>query len=123
MKKVNACKDLYRAIAPLALLAWFLAGSEAVADEYLSSARYYRLVTSAEQGNPEAQYQLALHLHLGREIPKNRVLAYKWYNLADRQGHVLARQTRLLLISEMTSADWDEVRSAAIEKPGDDRKR
>lgn len=50
--------------------------------------------TSAEHGNPEAQYRLACYLEDGYGIPKNEKLAFSWLKKSAEQGFAQA-QTRL----------------------------
>lgn len=90
------------------------------AEEHLSSARWYRLFTTADQGDATAQYQLALQFHFGQGVVHSLSRAYKWYSLAARQGHDTAVQGRDLLAGDMTTDErafaeflirrWDETR-------------
>lgn len=53
------------------------------------AAKWYSL--AAEQGNVEAQYELAECLYYGLGIPKDEAAATKWYLLAAEKGHVKAQ--------------------------------
>ena len=44
----------------------------------------------AEEGVPEAQYNLSLIYSLGKEVPKDHQVAIKWYQLAAEQGFARA---------------------------------
>lgn len=46
---------------------------------------------AAQQGNPEAQYRLALALSGGDGIPRDDAKAVRWYRRAARQGHAQAQ--------------------------------
>src|SRR5215471_12775975 len=49
------------------------------------------LAKSAEAGNVEAQYQLASLYRLGRGLPQDDGLAFKWMKKAAERGHVRAQ--------------------------------
>ena len=71
---------------------WFLRGvkydrGDGVPIDYKEAAKWYR--KAAEQGHPEAQYNLGVMLGtsgLGRGIEKNEKEAAKWYRKAADQG-------------------------------------
>lgn len=47
----------------------------------------------AEQGNPEAQWQLGARYHNGEGVPKDDVQAMLWFQRAADQGNVMAQAT------------------------------
>jgi len=52
---------------------------------------YKEFKTLAEQGNAEAQYQLAQMYHDGEGVPKDYFEAAKWYRQAAEQGDAAAQ--------------------------------
>ena len=56
--------------------------------DYIEAAK--KLLAEAEQGNAQAQYQLAVFYHNGQGVPKNYTEAAKWYEKAAQQGHTKA---------------------------------
>lgn len=48
------------------------------------------LITNAEAGDPNSQYELAQLHDLGQEIPRNLIQAVHWYQRAADQGMMLA---------------------------------
>lgn len=60
--------------------------SELEADELRAS-----LVARAEQGDEEAEYELAWRLALGSGLPLNDVEAVEWLHKAAENGHALAQ--------------------------------
>jgi UvrD/REP helicase N-terminal domain/Sel1 repeat len=48
------------------------------------------LITNAEAGDPNSQYELAQLYDLGQGIPRNLVQAVQWYQQAADQGNMLA---------------------------------
>lgn len=52
----------------------------------------YRLVTRAEKGDPQAQYEMAQCFFHGTDgMPKDTAAAINWYRKAAEQGHVAAQ--------------------------------
>ncbi len=51
----------------------------------------YRLITPlAEQGLPEAQFNMGLMFEMGQGVPQNSAEAVKWYRMAAEQGNAKA---------------------------------
>lgn len=61
----------------------------------------------------ESLFDLGLMYCLGREVPKDLVLAHKWFNLAAMRGHDGARQYRIDVAREMSAADVAEAQKQA----------
>jgi len=55
-------------------------------EEDVKNAKYH-----AENGNVEAQYNLALMYDLGKGLPRNPHEAEKWYKAASNSGHAAAK--------------------------------
>ncbi len=64
--------------------------------------------TLAEQGDAEAQYQVAEAYRLGRGVPQDFILAYTWYNLAASQGISEALTLRDQLAQRMTPSQLEQ---------------
>lgn len=47
----------------------------------------------AEQGDPDAQWQLGILYHDGDKVPKDDALAMRWFERAAQQGYVRAQST------------------------------
>jgi TPR repeat protein len=62
---------------------------EGVEQDYSEAVRWFRL--AAEQGDPDAQYNLATMYDQGRGVPQDPAAAMKWWRLAAEQGHLAAR--------------------------------
>ena len=56
----------------------------------------------AEQEHAEAQYYLGGMYYKGQGVPKDYVMAYMWYFLAETQGSEEAIINRSILVKEMT---------------------
>ncbi|HEY7747463.1 MAG TPA: hypothetical protein VH933_02155 [Aestuariivirgaceae bacterium] len=57
--------------------------------------------------------QLGLRYCLGREVPRDLILAHKWFNLAAMRGSDSAKQYRLEIAREMPSSDVAEAQRQA----------
>jgi TPR repeat protein len=68
---------------------------------------------AAQQGHPEAQFQLATFYRRGWYPTKDAVKAYQWYMLADENGSQHAGEEQTKLQTEMTSAEVAEAESLA----------
>ena len=55
------------------------------------SSSIQRLRMQAERGNLEAQFALARVYDLGRDVPKDKTEAIRWYRLAATQGDAFAQ--------------------------------
>jgi TPR repeat protein len=68
----------------------------------------------AEQGDPQAYYQLGLAYSTGsEEVDCDLVEAHKWLNLAAAQGHVEAKTCRADIAEELTARQINEAQSRA----------
>ena len=67
------------------------------------------LVTQAQQGNAEAQFNLGLMYDNGQGVPKDYKEAAKWYRLAAEQGDALAQANLGLMYSNGQGAPQDYV--------------
>jgi TPR repeat protein len=56
-----------------------------------SNAPIQRLRVQAERGNVEAQFALAQAYDRGRDVPKDKTEAVRWYRLAAMQGDTFAQ--------------------------------
>jgi len=80
------------------------------------------VITSAEQGDATAQYNLATMYDAGRGVPQDYVLAHKWYNLAashyarwEADIGAGAARSRDRLSARMTPAQLAEAQKMARE--------
>ena len=71
--------------------------------------------TQAEKGVVEAQYDLGLLYSIGKGVPRDYVLAHKWFNLAAMRGSLEAKVYRKELSQEMDPNDVAEAQRAARE--------
>ena len=70
----------------------------------------------ARRGNSDegdSLFDLGLMYCLGRNVPKDLVLAHKWFNLAAMRGCEAARQYRSDVAREMSAADVAEAQKQA----------
>ena len=61
------------------------ATGQGVAKDDAEAARWYRM--AAEQGNPDAQFNLGLSYAKGQGVAKDNAEAVHWYRLAAEQGN------------------------------------
>ena len=61
----------------------------------------------------DSLFDLGLMYCLGRSVPKDLVLAHKWFNLAALRGCQAARQYRSDVAREMSTADVAEAQKQA----------
>ncbi|MGA9558729.1 MAG: tetratricopeptide repeat protein, partial [Terriglobales bacterium] len=47
----------------------------------------------ADQGDPDAEWQMGILYHDGEAVPKDDALAVRWFELAAAQGYVRAQST------------------------------
>src|SRR4051794_36337955 len=69
--------------------AWQAAAEAMKRDEYATAYELYRKL--AEQGYPDAQFQLGYLYRAGWGRPRNYEEAYKWFRHAADQGHGYAQ--------------------------------
>lgn len=67
----------------------------------------------AEQGDPDSQFMLGDLYAQGEGTEKNPVQAYRWYELAARQGTSGAAEARDQIAGSMTTAQIEEARLLA----------
>ena len=84
-----------------------------VPQDYAEAVKWYRL--SADQGNADAQYNLALMYHKGQGVPQDNVMAHMWYNIASANGHSKAGEYRDKRAVLMTSAAIEKAQAMARE--------
>ncbi len=53
----------------------------------MNAAQLWTLRVSAENGDPESQYQLGFLYMVGREVPRDYKLASDWYTKSAMQGN------------------------------------
>ena len=54
--------------------------------DYLRAAKWFR--KSADQGDPEAQFDLGLMYEEGAGVEKDKILAHMWKDKAQKKGYV-----------------------------------
>jgi uncharacterized protein len=66
-----------------------------------------RAITRAEQGDPNAQYDLAERYHDGLGVPRDYDQAFIWFTRAAQQGHARAKTNvgLMLFLGRGASAD------------------
>jgi len=97
-----------RAINYLLITVFLLAGCTSVFGQDYSKKSVKELLTLAEQNDAEAQHQLGKMYSFGMGVPKNYVLAYKWWNLSAAQGDKNAAEARDKLAKRMTPSQIAE---------------
>ena len=71
------------------------ANGKGVKQDYLKASKWFR--KSAEQGKPEAQFNLACMYRKGRGVKEDESEAVKWYKKAADQGYEVAKFQLTLL--------------------------
>ena len=71
-----------------------------VIQDYAEAVKWYRL--AAEQGNQDAQYNLAVMYNKGEGVVQDYVDAHKWYRLAAEQAYAAAQHN----LGVMYEAGW-----------------
>jgi TPR repeat protein len=91
-----------------------------VPQDYAEAARWYR--RAAEQGDPQAQYNLGLAYARGEGVTQNVVDAHMWFNLAaarfpasDTRNRTAAVKNRDTVAGEMSSDQLAEAQKRARE--------
>lgn len=79
----------------------FNAGSNAYQKGDFKSA-YKLLLPEARQGGPKAQFALGLLFQGGKGVKKDYTQAYKWYSLAEAQGHKIAPKNKAEIAAKMS---------------------
>jgi TPR repeat protein len=89
-------------------------------DDYGEAYRLFK--TLADQGIPEAQYNLALMYYKGQGVPQDFMLAHMWFNLAasrfpasENKKRNDAVKYRDVVASMMTPAQFAEAQQLARE--------
>jgi TPR repeat protein len=70
---------------------------------------------STHTGSVEALFQLGLMYSAGRGVPRDYVIAHKWFNIAALKGNKAARRYRSELAEEMTKSEVAEAQRQARE--------
>jgi TPR repeat protein len=70
---------------------------------------------AAEQGTPQAQYELGLMYATGSGVPKDHILAFLWLDLAATQGHKDAAGARDTVRKRMIPEQIDEAERLTFE--------
>ena len=73
---------------------------------YAEAAKWYRF--AADQGNADAQHNLALRYAKGEGMPQDYVRAYMWFSLSVAQGNQDAVKSRDIAARLMTPAQIAE---------------
>lgn len=69
----------------------------------------------AEQGKPEAQFDLGLMYSAGHQVQQDYVIAHKWFNLAALNGLGRARCEREEIAEIMSANEISEAQRLARE--------
>lgn len=122
-EKVSAVKVPLK-IAAVAAIVASIATSGWTADLYtgLAAAKRGDFVTAAaewqplaEQGNPDAQFNLSLLYAKGQGVDRSLVIAHKWAELASRQGAPNGAALQAQVAASMSYAQVLEARKLARE--------
>jgi TPR repeat protein len=73
---------------------------EGVTQDYKEAEKWYRL--AAEQGDPEAQYNLGVMYDTGKGVTQDFVRAHMWFNIVAGNGIEEAKKYREIVANEMT---------------------
>ena len=79
--------------------------------DYKNALREFK--AAAENGNAAAQYLLGFMYGKGRGVPRNYVLAYKWYSLAAARGNRRAAKSLDFYEKRMTPAQISSAQAMA----------
>ena len=71
-----------------------------VTEDDAEAVRWYG--KAADQGYPNAQFNLGLMYAKGEGVAQNYVVAHMWWYLARAQGYYPAREGMKLLVEQMT---------------------
>ena len=86
------------------------AGKRALRDRNLAEA-LEQFRGAAEQGNPEAQYELGRLYASGRGVPASLSVAATWYERSAKQGHLAAQNTLASMLEEGRAVEQDLTRA------------
>ena len=97
---------IYAVLAALPLLTLVVAQAYAAAEvevpeTYGDAVRWYH--KAAKNGDPEAQFLLAIKYETGTDVLRNKAKALTWFKRAAEQGHVEAQFKLALFYSEAGS--------------------
>lgn len=81
----------------------------------IDQSHIYNRVVAAEQGEPDALYDLGLFYSTGQGVEQNFVEAHKWFNLAAMRGVRRAQVDRTELARDMSAYDVAEAQRQARE--------
>jgi hypothetical protein len=85
----------------------------AVSDEGITSFQLYQ--PKANQGDADAQFNLALLYYTGLGIPQDRRYAIYWYTKAAEQNHHFAKEDRDKMLEKMSQSQIEEVQKLSKE--------
>lgn len=85
----------------------------AVAEDFQSKTSLEFWLDGAEQGQPEAFYNLGLLYSTGNGVDIDLVQAHKWFNLAALRGSEEARHCRAQLAQDMSAGEIAEAQRQA----------
>lgn len=75
------------------------------------------LRAAAEQGQPDAQYELGILYEFGYNFADHDVEAYVWYSRAAAQGNAAAAKRRDIVKSQLSPAELQRAQAAAERPP------
>ena len=84
-----------------------------VTQDDATAVKWYR--KAAEQGNADAQYNLALMYEDGKGVVQDVAYAHMWWNIAAANGDEDAARARNTIAKEMTSSQIAEAQKLARE--------
>ena len=89
--------------------AWQAAAKALKRDEYATAYELFRSL--AEQGYPEAQFQLGFLYRTGWGVPRDYGEAFKWFHRAADQGHTYAQTNLGFMYRDGEGVQQDHVRA------------
>ena len=89
------------------------ARGKGVIEDHQEAIKWYRL--AAEQGEASAQYGLGFMHATGKGVIQDNVYAHMWWNLAAASGNEAARDSKEILVKDMTPQDISKAQDLARE--------
>jgi hypothetical protein len=89
--------------------AWQAAAEAMKRDEYATAYKLFRSL--AEQGHPEAQYQLGFLYRTGWGVPRDYEEAFKWFHRAADQGNSSAQTNLGFMYCDAEGVQQDHVQA------------
>lgn len=81
-------------------LGWMYQFGKGVQKDDKEALKWYR--NAAEQGFIRAQYSLAACYFHGQGVLKDNMTAYAWINIAEANGHAIAKKNKGVVAKKMT---------------------